>query len=232
MPTLTDKFILSDPSQLKRIKRHQYLMQAVPVLLILISFAIGSRPLLYIPAILLAGLGAGLFILIGAAHRFHQRIPIPEAGMFVSPIQGKLRYSRGNNEISVVNIGRVFLDSVELRSPHPAAEIQDGQLSVPTPYGTITLRFNKAKVTWFKDPDFTRGNVIGMIWGHGSCTISIPARVLGADQESSPDELIIPKVGKALDICDPLFQLSDPPKAEPAGQQEHSDLTESAEDHA
>lgn len=214
MATLTDRFILSEAASLRQIKRHQYLMQIVPVLLILISFVIGSRPILHIPAAILAGIGAGLFLLIGAAHRYKQRIPIPPAGIFVSPLQGKLRYSRGNTEISVVNIGRLFLDSVEIRSPHPDAEIVDGQLRVPTPQGLITVRFNKLKVTWFKNPDFTRGNVIGMVWGHGSCTISIPVKALGSDQEFQPDELILPKPGKALDICDPLFALSDPPVPE------------------
>ena len=130
------------------------------------------------------------------------------------PLQGKLRYRRGNAEITVVNIGRLFLDSVEIRAPHPDAEIVDGQLRVPTPEGLITTRFNKLKVTWFKDPDFTRGNLIGMVWGHGSCTISIPVKALGSDQVLQPEELILPQVGKAMDICDPLFALTDPPEPE------------------
>lgn len=212
MATLTDKFILSEASTLRRIKLHQYKLQILPVLLIMIAFMLGSNSMLYVPAVVLAALGAGLFLLVGAAHRFKQRIPIPEADMFVSPIQGKLRYVRGNDEITVVNIARIFMDSVEIRSPHPDAVIEDGQLRVPSAQGNITMRFNKARVTWFPEPDFTRANVIGMIWGHGSCTISIPSAVVGTAQDLAPEQLILPKVGKALDICEALFALRDPEK--------------------
>jgi len=224
MATLTDKFILSEASALRRIKLHQYKLQILPVVLIMVSFILGSNPMLYIQAVVLAALGAGLFLLIGTAPRYKQRLPIPEANMFVSPIQGMLRYTRGNEDTTVVNIARIFLDSVEIRSPHPDAVIEDAQLRVPSPHGSIMLRFNKTRVTWFAEPDFTRGNVIGMIWGHGSCTISIPSAAIGTNREAAPEQMILPKVGKPLDICEALFALPDPEKPEAEQQPAERDI--------
>ena len=219
------QFILSDPAYLKKIKRRQYLWQIIPVLLIFTAFGIGTIQILQYPAAALAGIAAGLFIFFGAAHRYKHRLPIPPQHTFVSPLQGRTMYVRSNEELSVVNISRIFLDSVELRSPHPLAQIVENQLMVPTDAGNITFRFNKVKVEWLPEPNMIRGHVIGIVKGHGSCTISIPAQLLQISDAGNP---ILTRKGKPMEICQPLFTLPDPekqdsPKAPPP---EEKDLEE------
>ncbi len=203
------KYILSDPYALKQIKLHQYIWQGISIIVMALGFLVGTLTSLYLLSSVVVALGVGLFFTSGLAHRYKHKIPVPQEDMFVSPMQGKLRYSHGNEEITVINISRVFLDLAEIRSPHPGASIVDGQLRVVSKNGNITFRFNKLKVEWLPQPDFARGNVIGTIRGHGSCTISIPAAALDEGYDASPESLIIPKVGKPLDICENLFALKD-----------------------
>ena len=203
------KYILSEPQALKQIKLYQYIWQGISVVVIASGFVLGTLTRLHTLASAIVGLGVGVFLISGMAHRYKNKIPVPDANMFVSPMQGKLRYARQNEEITVINIARIFLDMPEIRSPHPKTVIEDEALKVKTDQGVIDFRFNKVKVQWLPEPNFERGNVIGTVRGHGSCTISIPTPLFNSKVKDASSQLTIPKVGKALDICENLFEWED-----------------------
>lgn len=209
-------FILSEPQHLKKIKIHQYLWQILPVLMFLSAFFLFNFPDMYYPAIVMGGLATGVFIFIGASYRYKHRIPVPSENTFVSPIQGRMRYIRSNDELTAINIGRIFLDLVEIRSPHPSAKIVDKELQVSTAHGPIRFNFNNLRISWFENPSFERGQVIGMVMGHSSCTIFVPAALFAAAE----DKQVIPKAGQTIEICEPLFILEDPPAPEPEAEPE------------
>lgn len=203
------KYILSDPQALKQIKLYQYVWQGISVVIIAAGFILGMLSRLHNLASALVGLGVGVFLISGMAHRYKNKIPVPDKNMFVSPIQGRLRYARQNEELTVINISRIFLDTPELRSPHPKARIDKDTLKVETKAGTIEFRFNNLKVQWLPEPNLERGNVIGTVKGHGSCTISIPTAAFQAQVKNATENLTIPKVGQAIDICENLFEWED-----------------------
>lgn len=201
MASLTDKYILSEHRQLRMIKRAQWLLQLPFVLLLLLAFLLNyifRGYNLYTAAFVTALVAVTGFLLVGACFRFRQRLPIPPPNCVASPLQGKVKYIRGNEDITVLNIRRILLDSVEIRSPHPDCRLEDGLLKMPVPDGTITFRFNARHIRWMDDPDFTRGNIIGMIVGTSSCTVSIPK---GMD--------VMVKAQDTVDTGDPLVPLED-----------------------
>ncbi|MGI6198070.1 MAG: hypothetical protein ACOYIS_02940 [Candidatus Cloacimonadaceae bacterium] len=203
------KYILSDPQALKQIKLYQYIWQGISVVIMAIGFILGMLTRMNTLSSVIVGFGVGVFLISGMAHRYKNKIPVPDADMFVSPIQGRLRYARQNEEVTVINITRIFLDTPELRSPHPKACIEGETLKVNTEAGDIEFRFNNLKVEWLPEPNFERGNVIGTVKGHGSCTISIPTAAFNAQVKDAAQQLTIPKVGRAVDICENLFEWKD-----------------------
>ena len=203
------KYILSDPQALKQIKLYQYIWQGISVVIMAAGFILGMLSRLHTLSSALVGLGVGVFLISGMAHRYKNKIPVPDKNMFVSPIQGRLGYARQNEELTVINISRIFLDTPELRSPHPKTCIKNDTLVVETKAGTIEFRFNKLKVQWLPEPNFERGNVIGTVKGHGSCTISIPTAAFKAQVKDAAQNLTIPKVGRPIEICENLFEWED-----------------------
>lgn len=201
MATLTDKFILSEHLQLRMIKRAQWLLQLPFVILLFCAFLLNyifSGSDLYTAALVIALVSVTGFLIVGACFRFRQRLPIPPQNCVASPLQGKVKYIRGNEDISVLNIRRMLLDSVEIRSPHPDCRLEDGLLKLTLPEGIISFRFNAKHIRWMNTPDFTRGNIVGMIVGTSSCTISIPKGV----------EIMV-NAGDAVDTGDPLIPFED-----------------------
>lgn len=203
------KYILSDPQALKQIKLYQYIWQGISVVVIATGFILGTLTRLHTLASAVVGLGVGVFMISGLTHRYKNKIPIPDANMFVTPMQGRLRYARQNEEVTVINITRIFLDMPEIRSPHPKTVIEDEALKVKTGQGDIDFRFNNLKVQWLPEPNFERGNVIGTVRGQGSCTITIPTALFNSMVRDAPQQLTIPKVGRALDVCENLFEWKD-----------------------
>lgn len=203
------KYIISDPQALKQIKLYQYIWQGISVVVIAAGFVLGTLTRLHTLASAIVGLGVGVFMISGLTHRYKNKIPVPDANMFVSPLQGRLRYARQNEDVTVINIARIFLDTPEIRSPHPKASIEDGALKLKTDQGDIDFRFNNTKVQWLEEPNLERGSVIGTLKGQGSCTISIPTALFNSRVKDAPEQLTIPKVGKAINICENLFEWED-----------------------
>lgn len=199
MLTKTDKFILSDAESLKPIRKAQFNRQ-LPALVVLgmsflINFLFPGRDL-YIPALVLAMVAVAAYLLIGASFRYRIRIPLPESNCIISPIQGRVSYIRGNEDIHIINIRRIFLDSVEIRSPHDTCVLEDGVLRMVIPQGTVSFRFNSHYIRWIPGADMSQGNIIGFAYFRGSCTISIPKSMQ-----------ILPQPKQAIESPDVLTRL-------------------------
>ncbi|OQC09339.1 MAG: hypothetical protein BWX75_01148 [Candidatus Cloacimonetes bacterium ADurb.Bin088] len=197
MPAKTSQYLLSDPASLRRIKLLQFRSQVPALLLLLLALALNyifPSANLYKLALLLAIVAIAWFLYLGFCYRYRQRIPIPPEGSLVSPVQGNVRSVQGNDDITLVNIRKMVLDSVEIRSPHQDCTLEDGVLHLALAAGKISFRFNIPRVIWFDNPDFSTGNIIGMAVGAGNCTITLPGSL----------ELDL-KPGQALDAGSPII---------------------------
>ncbi len=198
MPAKTSKYLLSDGNSLRRIKFAQFRSQ-VPALVVLaiaiVAQNIFPRANIFYPALALAVLAIGWYLYIGLCYRFKQRIPLPPDNALVSPIQGKIKFIRKSGDVTLLNINKIVLDSVEIRSPHSQCKLEDGVLHLDTINGKASFRFAFNKVQWFPEPDFTAGNIIGMVVGAGSCTLSLPTNTASDFKE-----------GDALDAGDVLLE--------------------------
>jgi hypothetical protein len=208
MPVSTDKYQLSDGSALLRIKREQFKHQIPALLLLLCAFLLNiilPGTDLMVPALVVALAAIAWYLLVGAGFRFRQRIPIPPPESVVSPLQGKVNYIRSNDDITLVNIRKTFLDMVELRSPNDACRLEEGVLSLNTPSGKVSFRFNIRQIRYFDEPDYATGNLIGLLAGNGSCTITLPRAL----------SLAI-KAGDTLDAGDPILMNLKPASPPPS----------------
>lgn len=177
----------------KQIKRKQYLRQ-IPAILVIIAgiclqYWFPHGGFLYYPALVIALGGIAWDLWILGSFRYNDKIAAPEAGTIVSPLEGKVKFIRQTNDLTLINISKTFLDELEIRSPHPDCVIEDEMLKLHLPAGTISFRFNAREVVWFERPDFSTGSLIGMMIGAGSCTISMPQAIqsklkVGADISS------------------------------------------------
>lgn len=178
----TDKYLLTDVNHLRRIKFAQFRRQ-IPVLIVLALAIImnsifpTNNRLLYDIALILAILAIATYIFIGLCFRYRQRIPIPPENALVSPLQGKIAYIKKNEGRTLINIRKNLLDRVEIRSPHHSTHLENSVLQFDTPAGKAYIRFNFKNPYWFAEPDYTTGNLIGMVTGSGSCTISLPGDI-------------------------------------------------------
>ena len=178
----TDKYLLTDVNHLRRIKFAQFRSQ-IPALIILVLAIImnsifpNNNRLYYDVALIIAILAIAAYIIVGLCYRYRQRIPIPPENAIVSPVQGKIAYIRRIDDNTLINIRKSLFDRVEFRSPHSSAYLENGVVQFETPAGKAYIRLNFKRPYWFSEPDFTTGNLIGMVTGSGSCTISLPGKV-------------------------------------------------------
>jgi len=156
----------------------QYRKQILPMITIAVGIALpyifhGFRWLFY-PALAIAIGGIIWDMWIMGNYRQRDRISAPEPDDIVAPIEGKIKFVRANQDITLVNIYKSFLDVVEIRCPHAKAILEDEMLKLHLDMGTVTFRFNAENIIWFDDPEFTAGSVLGMIYGPGTCSVSLP----------------------------------------------------------
>lgn len=163
---------------LKQIKRKQYLRQ-IPAILVIIAgiclqYWFPHGGFLFYPALIIALGGIAWDLWILGNFRYNDKIARPEEGLIVSPLEGKIKFVRKTQDLTLINISKTFLDELEIRSPHADCVLEDEMLKLHLPAGTITFRFNANELVWFDRPDFSAGSLIGMMVGSGSCTISLP----------------------------------------------------------
>ena len=175
----TEKTYIRNPLLLvKQIKRKQYLRQVPPILVIILGIGLQywfpSGKILYYPALILAVGGIIWDLWILGKFRYNDKIVEPAEGVVVSPLEGKIKFIRQTPDLTLINISKSFIDELEIRSPHDKTVFEEDMLKLPLDIGTISFRFNAREVIWFEHPDFSTGNLIGMMIGAGSCTISLP----------------------------------------------------------
>lgn len=177
MPVKTDKYLLSEGDSLRKIKYTQIRKQIPALILIAIALALNAifpGNNLYAWALALALAGIAWYLFIGLCHRYKQRIPLPPERGLLSPIQGRISSIRRSEDITTLNIRKILLDSVEIRCPHDTCRLEDENLYQESDSGRISYRFSFRNIRWFKDAEFSAGNIIGMVTGSGSCTVSLP----------------------------------------------------------
>lgn len=175
----SEKTYIRNPLPLvKQIKRKQYLRQLPAILVIIagicLQYWFPRGGFLYYPALIIALGGIAWDLWILGNFRYKEKIAQPEEGEIVSPLEGKIKFIRKSQDLTLINISKSFLDELEIRSPHSDSVLEDEMLKLHMPAGTITFRFNANEVIWFERPDYSTGNLIGMMIGAGSCTVSLP----------------------------------------------------------
>lgn len=171
--------IMTPVSFITKIKKMQYRRQlpaiGVVFLGIVLPYWFPGAGFLFYPALVIAIAGVIWYMWIWGNFRFNNKIPVPPADDVLSPIEGKLKFVRRSQDITLINITKSFLDVVEIRSPHTRTILEDEMLKLHLDMGTITFRFNTEHIHWLDEPDFASGNIIGMIHGPATCTITLPA---------------------------------------------------------
>jgi len=97
---------------------------------------------LYSVALVLALVAVVWYLIVGFSFRFRQKIAAPPANALLSPIQGRIAFSRGNEDVTLLNIRKVLLDRVEIRCPHDSSRLEDGILHLDSVAGKISFRFD------------------------------------------------------------------------------------------
>lgn len=171
------QYHISDARYLAVIRKNQYRHQipalALLVLSFLIKFALPAFNLRY-PALGLAFLAMIWYMYIGACFRYKQRIPVHEEETLLSPITGRVRVLKSSSDLSFLKIAKHALDIVEIRSPHSSAEWEDNNLKLIYQGQNLIFRLESKEIIHFADASMDAGNLIGLMIGSGSCSISIP----------------------------------------------------------
>lgn len=183
------EYILSTTEDLKRIKRRQYKAQIIPVLIM----ALGISMQYWLPGLFFLNYPALAVTLIGiiwylwnlSTHRYNNKVAIPSPDDLLSPLEGKVLYIRSNPDLNLINIRKSVFDVVELRCPHEDCKLEDDQLKLSTPSGNISIRFNASRLEWLKKDEWTAGELIGLVYGKASCTISLPTALEPEIKEGS-----------------------------------------------
>lgn len=191
MPEKTSQYLLSDADDLRRIKFAQFRAQVPALVAVAVAIALktifpNARDWIYNLSLVLAIAAIVAYFFIGLCFRFRQRIPLPVENALLSPIEGKIDHIRGSGDVTLLTVRKNLLDSVELRSPHSSCQLEDGVLSLNTVAGKISFRFNFSQIQWFVEPDFSAGNIIGMVLGNGSCSVVFPGKPDLSVQAGSP----------------------------------------------
>ncbi len=199
MPDKTSKYLLSNADALRLIKFAQFRAQVPALAIVAIAIALktffpAAGNWLYTLSLVLAIAAVVLYFFIGLCFRYRQRIPLPPEEALLSPIEGKIDHIRGSGDITLLNVRKTIFDSVELRSPHSACRLEDGMLHLDSEAGKISFRFNFRQIQWFVNPDFSAGNIVGMVVGSGSCSVVFPGKpefdIQAGDTVKAADPLI------------------------------------------
>lgn len=197
MPQPVRPYLLSEAESLRRIKFAQFRHQVPALVLLALAIAANTvfpRQNVYGWALAGAVIAIAWYLLVGFTYRFRQRVPQSPSQSLLSPVQGKVSFIRASGDATQLGIRKIWLDRVELRSPHSSCRLEDGNLFVEGPAGRVSFRFSFRKLHWFEPPDFRAGNIIGLAVGNGSCTVSFPGKpelaVRAGDPVDSADALI------------------------------------------
>lgn len=193
-----DDKILIPIRHLRAIKKKQYLMLLLPFGVIALGIGMQywfpSAGFLNIPALAVTLIGIVIYMWFYATYRYNNKIPKPEEGVIVSPLEGKIKYIRTNQDLQLININKTYLDVLEIRCPHQDCILEDEMLKLHREDGTITFRFNSDKIKWLQTSHWETGDLIGIMPGKGSCTINLPKSyelAITEGQNTAPGQTVI-----------------------------------------
>ncbi|MDP2173099.1 MAG: hypothetical protein Q8M98_11125 [Candidatus Cloacimonadaceae bacterium] len=201
MSTPRNKFLFTHISILRKIKTAQFVRQIPAIILLWASFLLNyAFPALelYTLALIIALTAIVWNLFISMNYRFKRRIPTPPENAILSPLQGKIRFIRGNEETLLLSIRKIFLDRVEIRAPLDNCRREEDMLKLTLGDKNYSFRFNAKNIRWFDYAEMKSGNVIGTMVGSGTCTVSMPG--------NSKLELV---EGRLLDSGEPILEFED-----------------------
>jgi hypothetical protein len=177
--TSKPKVLTSDPNVLHKIKFIQFRTQLIPLIAVIffmvINIVIPQLPNKIVLYLTIACFG--WYLVERILFRTKNKILVPEEGVFVSPIDGKVLSIHTVLDTTTLTLKKSFLDVVELRLPFPEmhTEIIDSW-NFDTALGLISLKIKAKKVHYFENNNI-HGSVIGVLPGNAIITIKLPANI-------------------------------------------------------
>jgi hypothetical protein len=170
-PTLT-----SEPKIMHKIKYMQFRKQLYPLIAVMVFMIVNIfwlQPIFQYLTIV----AFGWYLLERIFFRTKNKILVPEAGAFVSPVEGKVQSVRKSPDATLITLRKSIFDVVELRLPYPdmQTEIADNW-NFETPAGQVNIRIKARKIKYF-DSNNKPGSVIGVIPGKAVIVIHVPASI-------------------------------------------------------
>jgi len=170
------KVLTSDPDVLHKIKFIQFRRQLYPLIAVIVFMAIN----IFLPNVIFQYLtiaAFGWYLVERIVFRTKNKILVPEAGAFVSPVNGKVQAVRKSPDATLITLRKSFLDVVELRLPYPDLHSETADnWSVETSAGLVSMRIKSEKTKYFDNKNI-HGSVIGVIPGNALIMIHLPASV-------------------------------------------------------
>jgi hypothetical protein len=170
------KVITSTTEALKTIKKMQFRRQIIPFIAVL-SFLILNIFFTMEIFKYLTIASFGWFLFAKFFFRTKHKIAMPEAGAFVSPVDGKVISLRKGEDVTLLTIKKSWLDVVELRLCYPdLIHETPGLWSFQTSVGLIDVRIKAEKINWIEVKNES-GQVAGIIPGNAVIVIHIPSGI-------------------------------------------------------
>lgn len=176
------KVLMTELKALQKIKamqfRRQMLPMAIVVLLLIINIVSPHRMILY-PALA----AFAWYLLERIRFRTKNKIAAPDAGTFVSPVNGKIQSVRKNPDSTQITMRKSWLDVVELRLPYPDLKMESNRNWIfDTAAGKVAVSIESGSLTFFENTN-TTGSVIGVIPSSAIVTINVPVNLKVLVQE-------------------------------------------------
>jgi len=167
----------SDTAILGKIKKAQYRHQ-IPALALLAvaffaNFFLSSFNMRY-PSLTLAVIAMGWYMYVNACFRFRHKIVVPQEGVLLSPITGRVKSLKRSSDLYQLKINKSSLDLVEIRCPHESAMWDGNNLKLNYQETPLILRLEANELITFADVPMQPGNIIGMLVGGGTCSVNLP----------------------------------------------------------
>jgi hypothetical protein len=170
------KVILTDSKVLHKIKYLQFRRQIIPILMVVALMVLhvfwAQSYTFYITMAAFAW-----YLWERIKFRTKNKILVPDAGTFVSPVNGKIQVLKHADGITQISMRKSFLDVIELRLPYPDLKMENNRNWIfETPKGQVNLRIQSERITFFENTN-EPGKVIGVLPGSSIITVNVPSSV-------------------------------------------------------
>lgn len=177
--------LTSDAKVLSKIKYLQFKKQMLPlglVILLIIGNTFLQKTWMLYPVLVCFA----WFLLTKIMYRTKNRIAAPEAGTFVSPVNGNVKSIKRDSDFILLSIRKSWLDVLELRLPYSDLQMEDiRNWNFETPAGQVNIRIQAKKILFFDNKNVL-GAVFGAVPGSAVFIIKVPSTVFVNLKEGDP----------------------------------------------